>query len=390
MMGPSLVDHYFDGPTVVLSPPSQFHAPDRFSNGNSPIQSSAHFPNFTSSHMNGVHAKSSLGLSENWMTGPSSKSLSANPSRKRSRDEFTTSDNNESSMQLPLSNGGFYSPTCDLAPDEQPVYGEGMAILNPRTGLVISAESQTGTWFEQKAQIQAEAFSPKSRPVDCVDCDDLPSRKTQRIDATASTWDDITALSVQNKLNPPTDRDTYPATKTPSTSTSLTSGPESHNVDDATYLLGISWQRMITDDKDVAAAIHGWEKFINNHFSQSMQNSQILLKHRGLNMYLVASYPTPSTGFDGNSDNTNSALSYFLFNDDLSEAQLVAQDWKSCIERLRSVPISFPAGSEVLRASERTPERQVEEQGIMNGAVRMNGCVNGIVGAGTEMQMDID
>ncbi|EEP82390.1 predicted protein [Uncinocarpus reesii 1704] len=392
-----LFSTYSDGPTMVLSPP-YFHNADSFfaSSYSDPTPDRPQFPRpgAVSAPVNGIPSdppKSSVSPPSLSTTASSPASLVANPSRKRSRDEFNASnDENDMTRTIPAQHAP--SPRTP----EEPIYGEGMVLLNPRTGLALSAESQTGTWFEEKAEIEAAAAPPvavasgSGRP-------DLLSRKSQRLDSSAAGWDDITAAAIQRKLHSSVQNDTY-RNINGSTSTSLSgpSGPQTPLIDDATLLLGISWQRVDTQDKDMASAVRGWEKYINNHFSTFLENAQILLKHRGLNAYLVTAQPanyhsmgvfdTPMNGFGHNVNEQH----FYLFKEDLTEGQLVGKTWESSLANLKSNPIAFAAGSEVMRAAERTPERLIEDTGIPNGAFYMTG--NGIKmgNEGMEMTMDID
>ncbi|WEW54962.1 hypothetical protein PRK78_000389 [Emydomyces testavorans] len=393
-----LLSTYSDGPTMVLSPPYLHNTESGYtSNPASIAPDRPQFPNPSpaSNHVYGTQSgppKSLIGRSGFSMSGSSSTPLIANPSRKRSRDEFNTS-SDEDTNRTPSSQ---HSPASDPTGNEL-IYGEGMVLLNARTGLFISAESQTGTWLEEKFEAEAATATPiavassSGRP-------DLPSRKSQRLDPSASAgWDDITAAAAQRKLQSSAQDDTHRnGNSLTSTVGSTTLGPQNPLIDDATHLLGISWQRVNTDDPDVAAAVRGWEKFINNHFSQYLENAQIVLKHRGLNAYLVTARPPHSHPMDRNHTSMNGFSHdteqpyFYLFKDDLGEGQLVGKSWETCLRNLRSTPIAFEAGADVMRATEGTPERLVEDQGIPNGATYVNG--NGIKmgNEGMEMAMDID
>lgn len=271
-----------------------------------------------------------------------------------------------------------------MTPDE-PIYGEGMVLLNPRTSLALSAESQTGTWFEEKAETNAAAVEPLAAASGSSRMG-LPSRKSQRLDTSTAGWDDITAAAVHRKLQSSVHSDTYrPADGVTSSLSSTSSGPQIPLIDDATHLLGISWQRVSTEDKDMAAAVRGWERYINNHFSRFLGNAEILLKHRGLNAYLVTARPT----FNGLID-SSAPVYFYLFNEHLTEGQLVGTNWQACLHNLRSSPITFEVGSETMRAAEKTPERLVEDKGLMNGANYMNGNGIGMGNHEMEMVMDID
>ncbi|EFQ98589.1 hypothetical protein MGYG_01615 [Nannizzia gypsea CBS 118893] len=381
-MGPSLFNNYFNGPTVALPPPSQLHQANQLASTDSMNHSFAHsgasrFPHHASVHADGIQSgppKSFTGRQVSFNTAP----YTAAPSRKRSRDEFDLGNNDNHTGFSVIQK----VPTPPTVPEEEPIYGEGMVLINPKNGLAVSASSQTGTWYEEKAEekaVSSRISAPVTTKVNHDHTNSLPSRKTQRLDATASAYDDITALSISNKLQS--------NTNDVCGSGSSLKGPEMPHVDDATRLLGISWQRMANDDKDMVAAIRGWEKYINNHFSTHLHDAQIMLKHRGLNVYLVSALPK-----DQQQNDNASQRHFYLFDDNLTEGQLVGRDWQSSIRNLQSSPIAFEAGSVVLKAAEKLPERQVEDKGVPIAAGGMNGCMMGIAGAstGTDIQMEID
>ncbi|KAL9114043.1 MAG: hypothetical protein Q9227_001815 [Pyrenula ochraceoflavens] len=259
-------------------------------------------------------------FSSSWTPISTSAPISTNPSRKRSRDETSF----DSALD-----GSYFPPSQQVStpapiPEEEPVYGEGMVLLNPRTGMSISAESQTGTWYEEKTEAEkqptrAESFGQEEpRP-------DLLSRKSQRLDLSAppltAGLDDIAQKAL-------------PASP-PKTAVS-TAEPK---VDEFTIALGIGWNKIDTDDEAKLAAVRGWTRYIENHFSNGVRAPvEILAKSEGLNAYLVQS---SSDGF-------------FLFSDNLSEGQFVAEHWEAAIRNLRSVPIMFD-GAIPLRAAEKTP-----------------------------------
>ncbi|KAK2747630.1 hypothetical protein FQN55_004799 [Onygenales sp. PD_40] len=379
-MGPSLFDNLSDGPAIVLSP-QQVHSFPHFSQ---------HDPSsFPMNRFRSESPKFSISRSGSCRPPSASTPLAMNPSRKRSREDYSLDESTLEHISATAT-----PPVPAPAPEEQPIYGEGMVLLNPRSGMVISAESQTGTWYEEKAESTAAAAPPIAVPTGSSAQPDLPSRKSQRLDATASGWDDITFAAIQSKLQSSAQEDSYRPHKQGSSSVASSSSftPQEPHVDDLTHLLGISWQRISRNDEDMAGAIRGWERYIENHFSRYIQEAEILVKHRGLNAYLVVGRPPtsstpPSSNFqvNGNHNATiDSSPAFYLFSEDLAEARLVGHDWETTIRSLQSSPISY---SEVLRAAERSPERVVEDKGFLIGAVR--GESNGAA-MGDGMGMDID
>ncbi|KIY03427.1 uncharacterized protein Z520_00118 [Fonsecaea multimorphosa CBS 102226] len=233
--------------------------------------------------------------------------VSTNPSRKRSRDETA----------FDAEADGSYFASVDTPapiPEEEPVYGEGMVLLNPKTGLSVSAESQTGTWYEEKADEKAlkeEITAAYTRPK-------LPtSRKSVRLS--------------QTSLRLPIDTNIASAPASPPKTAS--DRPE---FDEATIALGVGWTKMESESESMQAAARGWAKYLDNHYSRYIHGAQILLKNAGLDAYLVGC----QEGF-------------FLFSESLLEGKLVGRTWETCLHNLRCQPMVFE-GDEVLRA-ESTP-----------------------------------
>lgn len=322
-----------------------------------------------------------------WNRESHTLSRNINPSRKRSRDEADVAD--ETAREEPI------APPAAPPRQEEPIYGEGMVLLNPQTGLTVSAESQTGTWYEEKSEDVTAANAPVLSAPAVPQKSDSPSslqgRKLQRLDASAPGLDDISLASIGKKLHSSgQDEDNH--RKNNVNHSSFT--PSDPLVDDFTHILGISWQRVESEDKDMAAAIRGWAKYIDNHYSSCIRDSKILLQHRGLNAYLAVGQPVVADiGMNGNGPEQAQKV-FYLFNENLSEAQLVARSWDNCLQNLRSVPMLFEDNNSV-RATERTPERVVEDKGVLVQSVNgdATGMLGGDAGHGLEdvgMGMDID
>jgi hypothetical protein len=196
------------------------------------------------------------------------------------------------------------------------------------------------------------------------------ARKAQRIDTSSSGSDEVELAWIRHQMQASTKGNH----KRSHTANAPFITAEQPQVDDITHLLGISWQR-VSHDGDMAPAVSGWEKYINNHYHKYMRDARIILNNRSLNAYLVAalpvqgasSYPTPP-------NNSNYAAmshlyqfhpssSFFLFKEDLTGAQMVASNLDKCLQNIRSTPIQFE-GSEILCASERSPEPAVVPEQI--------------------------
>ena len=233
--------------------------------------------------------------------------ISTNPSRKRSRDETA----------FDAEIDGSYFPSLSTSapiPEEEPIYGEGMVLLNPKTGVSVSAESQTGTWYEEKADetaLKEEITAAYTRPK-------LPtSRKSVR----------LSQASIRLPI------DTGVASAPDSPPKTAVDRPE---CDEATIALGIGWSKIESESESMQTAARGWARYIDNHYSTDIHGAQFLLRNTSLDAYLVSSHE-----------------GFFLFSENLLEGKLVGRTWETCFHNLRSQPMAFE-GIEVLRA-ERTP-----------------------------------
>lgn len=317
-MSPMILNRSSDGPAMGLSP-TQEHAFAQFPS-QSLLNSSS---NFLGCHASSTSMPANGGSTQPiFSSGPASFPATApKPSRKRSRDDASFGE----ALAVPP------APKPAPAPKEEPIYGEGMVLLNPQTGMALSADSQTGTWYEETAESQAAKAASVSSNALQSDAADI-SRKSQRLDISAPGLDDIARFSHQHRLNG-SEADQHRNLAGGSTP------PAEPLIDDATLLLGISWQRMDTDD-DMAPAVRGWVKYIDNQYASYLRNSQILMKSRALNAYLVAA--TPVSAF---------SPAFYLFNEDLTQAQLVASSWDACLQNLRNTPILFEGAAPIAAAS---------------------------------------
>ena len=267
--------------------------------------------------------------------------ISTNPSRKRSRDD--------TAFEAETADGSYFSQ-ADIpeAIPEEPIYGEGMVLLNPQTGVSISAESQTGTWYEEKAEEDEKNKPPTDfRPK-------MPSfRKSMR----------LSQSSAKPIFEPLASAPASPPKTAP-------------GIDEATIALGIGWTRIASEDTDIQAAARGWARYLENHYARHIHGAEILLKSAGLNAYLVGC----EEGF-------------YLFSENLLEGRMVGRTWEACLANLRAQPIQFDS-EEILKA-ERTPGPEFSQS---SGAVaetmenwadyhRLNGQAGGVLANGG---MDID
>ncbi|KGY15552.1 hypothetical protein PABG_11545 [Paracoccidioides brasiliensis Pb03] len=226
--------------------------------------------------------------------------LMMNPSRKRSLDDYTS-----------------------VFDDQIHDSGIGSSTTTSSASTAVD-EYQTGSWYENNSSQQPpnHRSSNTSRPC-------LPSRKSQRLDisatATATMQTELhsspqsspstTTANINNPIqNGYTPRLLNRQTSSSSLHPSHTNHPNHHeeptlDLDPITHLLGISWQRVTRTDSDVAAALRGWGTLYRE--------------------------PLPW----------------------LRSRALVGGDWEECLDNLRMAPVRYVEGSEVLRAAERSGER---------------------------------
>ena len=288
--------------------------------------------------------------STSWTPVDAMTPISTNPSRKRSRDE-TAFESESTSSYFPSQQVNTPAPI----PEEELVYGEGMTLLNPRTGMSISAESQTGTWYEE--EVETQLHSPAASEQDFRPR--MPTRKSVRLDSTVSfpRQDDIAAAIAP--ASPPK------------------ALPDQPEVDDFTLALGIGWTKIASEDPDMQAAARGWVRYIENHYARNVHGAEIFSKSKGLNAFLVGCHE-----------------GFFLFSDDLLEGRMVARDWETCIQNLRVHPVAYE-GKELLKAASTPGPDYVATNGLgiqnMNGeeiAYNANGICQHAVAPHDGMELD--
>lgn len=251
-------------------------------------------------------------------------SLSTNPSRKRSRDETAVEAAEAENSYQPFPSAADVNPPEPIP--EEPIYGEGMVLINPHSGRALTAESQTGTWYEEKEEQEALARAQETAQLNTRP--KLPAgRKSMRLSQSSIR----AMLDIPN--GPSSNHNSAPASPPKST--------PSTEIDEATIALGIGWTKISSEDPDMQAAARGWAKYLDVHYASHIHGAEILLKNRGLDAYLVGC----QEGF-------------YLFTEDLLKGQLVGRTWDTCLSNLKVSPIQFE-GSEVVQA-ERTPGPEME------------------------------
>jgi hypothetical protein len=244
----------------------------------------------------------------NTVTKPARPSITCNPSRKRSRDQF---DDNEISSIAPADTNGLAA----MEVVDEPIYGPGMTLLNPRDGRPISAESQSGTWIEEKDEedrVAEKAHAEAQRPI-------IRPTKSCRLESSSCVGQ----------------------VEVPNTPVSIPSPVP--DIDPASAMLGVGWKVVPRDDEDIQQAVRGWGRFIENHYP--LREVEIVLKSEGQEAYLVRSQE-----------------GWWLFKEDLNEGRLVSTTWEGCVAGLRSSPTVFE-GATTLTA-QRTPSPTIQSQNM--------------------------
>ncbi|KAI9856744.1 MAG: hypothetical protein M1813_008781 [Trichoglossum hirsutum] len=283
-MAPSNPYSYFSSPTVVL-PPQQ--PPYAFANGVAAPTSSFNFSSPFAQSSSSRATKFALQLST---------PLINKSSRKRTRDEITSPVEHEDDFESPKN-------SISSSPIIIPAHAE--RVIAQKSSFTTDANHEPTTSWEH------DVVTPKSSTPSSLTGHTPPklvSRKSQRLDSSSvhlePDFDSITEGS------PPKSTPAEPA------------------IDNFTLLLGVGWTRL-SEDEHIQAAARGWTRYIANHFPIS--GPAILLQSKGLNSFLVG---------------TNEG--FFLFHEDLNQAQLVGTTWESTLKNLRVTPVAFE-NSEVLR-----------------------------------------
>jgi hypothetical protein len=199
----------------------------------------------------------------------------------------------------------------------EPVYGPGMTLIYPDDpSFAIAAESQTGTWAEEKAELETViAQAVARRPV-------ATSRKSQRRDTGMSLTIDPPVILEANGNS---------AMMNGSPSPTSIDVP----IDTLALTLGIGWKRIPSSQ---AEAKPGWEKYIYKYYDH-LTDPSILLHNEGLQAYLVR----------GLSSASDTQECWWVFQEDLSVCRLVGY----CeADAIRSLQQNTNMGPPVTAASE--------------------------------------
>ncbi|KAF2271748.1 uncharacterized protein EI97DRAFT_437531 [Westerdykella ornata] len=201
--------------------------------------------------------------------------------------------------------------TLPVKPKPEPIYGPGMTLIYPDdAGWFISAESQSGTWCEEK-QAEKEKAAPV-RPI-------AVSRKSQRMDSAH----DVTIPSLNDMAVQPVD---------------TVIDEKGNTISALISSLGVGWKN-IMGNPTLRDAARAYSRVIENHFD--LTEATVMLEKESLGAYLVRA---KMHGVQG----------YWLFADSLQWCQLVGWSLQRTVENLMAGPIPRVEGEKIF-SRQRTP-----------------------------------
>lgn len=250
------LEYYASSPTVVLPPQQPTNYFDHLHTAQSPSQS----PSWAGYKYPKPPSMNYLAAASNSAAG-----------RKRSIDDTDPEDR--------APDGATIEPP---KPKAEPIYGPGMTLIYPDDpGFSIAAESQTGTWAEDR-NTEKEAIA--KRPI-------AISRKSQRRDS---------------QICP--------------TQASPVIDDKGNTLETLMSYLGVGWKSMA--DPILEAAARGYAKYIERHYA--LANVVVMLQCDSLSAYLVRA------------QEGGCVESYWLFEESLNRGQLVSSTLQGTANNLRN------------------------------------------------------
>lgn len=191
-----------------------------------------------------------------------------------------------------------------VKPKAEPVYGPGMTLIYPdEPGFIIAAESQSGTWCEEKNEIKEKA--EPVRPI-------AVSRKSVRMSPTANvTIPSLNDMDAQKTEDIIDDKGT--------------------TIDTLISSLGVGWKNVMTNP-NLRDAARAYSRVIERHFD--FTDALVMLEKESLSAYLVRA---KQHGVQG----------YWLFSDSLQWCQLVGWSLQRTVSNLMSGPIPRVEGERI-------------------------------------------
>lgn len=259
------LNYYASAPTVVLAPQQ-------------PQGYFSHHQN-AASPMGNFRPKYPTPPSLNYLAAVSN----ATAGRKRS-----IADVDEPEENLPAGSIVTQSPS---KPKPEPVYGPGMTLIYPgEPGYSMAAESQSGTWYEEK--IEKEEKADAARPI-------AVSRKSVRMSPTANievpSLNDMDAQKTEELID-----------------------DKGNTINTLIASLGVGWKNVMTNP-NLRDAARAYSRVIERHFD--FTDVLVMLEKESLNAYLVRA---KQHGVQG----------YWLFSDNLQWCQLIGWSLERTVSNL--------------------------------------------------------
>ncbi|KAH9875756.1 hypothetical protein IAQ61_003220 [Plenodomus lingam] len=274
------LNYFASSPTVVLPPQ----------------QSRSCFP-----HHHGAHSPPAMGnFRPKYPTPPSLNYLAAvsNSSAGRKRSIADVDDPEENQ---PV---GAVVTQLPVKPKPEPIYGPGMTLIYPdEPGYKMIAESQSGTWFEEKMEKEEKAEAV--RPI-------AVSRKSARISPSVNvevpSLNDMDAQKTEDLID-----------------------DNGNTINTLIASLGVGWKNVMTNP-NLRDAARAYSRVIERHFD--FTDALVMLEKESLSAYLVRA---KQHGVQG----------YWLFSDSLQWCQLVGWSLERTVANLMSGPTPRVEGERI-------------------------------------------
>ncbi|USP78793.1 hypothetical protein yc1106_06067 [Curvularia clavata] len=296
------LNYYASSPTVVLPPQQPQGYFSRHQSAASP--------------MGNFRPKYPTPPSLNYLAAASN----ATAGRKRS-----IADVDEPEENLPV---GSIVTQAPAKPKPEPVYGPGMTLIYPgEPGYTMAAESQSGTWYEEKIEREEKAEAA-ARPI-------AISRKSARMSPSANvevpSLNDMDAQKTEQLID---DNGT--------------------TVNKLIASLGVGWKNVMSNP-NLRDAARAYSRVIERHFD--FTDVLVMLEKESLNAYLVRA---KQHGVQG----------YWLFSDSLQWCQLVGWSLERTVSNLMFGATPRVEG-ERINARQLTPSSEPASTAAMRPNVNM-------------------
>jgi hypothetical protein len=261
------LNYYASSPTVVL-PPQQ--------------------PQGYFSHRQSASPPAMGNFRPKYPTPPSLNYLAAVSNHATAGRKRSIADVDDPEENLPIGSIVTRSPA---KPKPEPVYGPGMTLIYPgEPGYTMAAESQSGTWYEEK--IEKDEKAEADRPV-------AVSRKSARMspsaNATVPSLNDMDTQKTEELID-----------------------DNGNTINTLINSLGVGWKNVMTNP-NLRDAARAYSRVIERHFD--FTDALVMLEKESLNAYLVRA---KQHGVQG----------YWLFSDSLQWCQLVGWSLERTVSNL--------------------------------------------------------